>query len=198
LPQFFHLGSLSAAGFFQTLIEQLAKLGLKMTMVLGFVACVDMVFVKREFSQRMRMSRREITEERKQHEGHPRIRARLRALRMELRKRSRSIAQTKNADVLITNPTHIAIALCYRHGEMVAPQCVAKGAGMAASMMRAIAAKHQIPIVQNRHLARALFRKVDFNQSVPSELYAEVARIIVWVFAMRRPTVTPSMNGGIQ
>ncbi len=196
LPHFFQLGSLSAAGFLQTLLAQIASLGLKMALALSLIACIDVVYGRREFSRRMRMSRREISEERKQHEGHPRIRARLRALRMELRKRSRSLAQTKNADVLIINPTHIAIALCYRHGDMVAPQCVAKGAGMAATIMRAIATRHRIPVVQNRALARALFAKVDFNQSVPSELYADVARIIVWVFAMRRPAAMPHTAGG--
>jgi flagellar biosynthetic protein FlhB len=186
IPQFFNLAGLSPFGYVHTLLDNTASLGLKMALMLGFIALLDLLYMRRQFAKQMSMSKRELKEEVKQREGHPRIRSRLRSLRQEMRKRSAAVAKTKNADVLITNPTHMAVALSYKHGEMESPQVVAKGAGMLASAMRTIAARHNIPVVQNRSLARRLFHQVDFGQHVPVSLYADVARIIVWVFAMRR------------
>lgn len=143
----------------------------------------------------MRMSRRELTDEAKNRDGDPRIRARMRELRNEMRKRSQSLQQTKNADVLLTNPTHIAIALRYVHGEMESPQVVAKGAGHLAAAMRQMAARHHIPVVQSPSLARKLFKELDVEHYVPPRMFAEVARIIVWVFAMRERQVGGAQHG---
>jgi len=185
-PQFFNLAGLSPLGYVRTLLEDVAALGLRVALMLGFIALLDLAYMRRQFAKKMRMSKRELKDEIKQREGHPRIRSRLRTLRQEMRKRSTAVAQTRKADVLITNPTHIAVALRYEHGVMQSPELIAKGAGMLAAGMRQIAARHGIPVVQNRSLARQLFHKVDFGQHVPAALYADVARIIVWVFAMRR------------
>jgi flagellar biosynthetic protein FlhB len=143
------------------------------------------MYTRYEFAKQMKMSRRELKEEIKHREGDPRIRRRLRELRLELLKRSLALRKTRNADVLITNPTHVAVALQYVHGQMEAPQLIAKGSGFMAAAMRQIAARHDIPIVQNPTLARALFHDLPVDAGVPPELYAQVARIIVWVFAMR-------------
>lgn len=185
-PQFYHLASLPAPRFVQALLDDFASLGLKMAAMLFFIAILDFLYTRREFNKKMRMSRKELKDEHKNREGDPRIRGRLRKLRQEMLKRSRALSNTKNADVLITNPTHVAVALRYVHGEMESPQLVAKGAGALAAVMRKIAAKHSIPVVQNRALARALFQSLDVDRSVPPALYADVARIIVWVFAMRK------------
>ena len=133
----------------------------------------------------MRISHRELKDELKHREGDPRIRARLRELRRELLKRSMALRNTRNADVVITNPTHVAVALRYVHGEMASPQLLAKGAGAVATAIRRIAARHGIPVVQNPSLARKLFHELAVDQAVPPALYAPVARILVWVFAMR-------------
>jgi flagellar biosynthetic protein FlhB len=133
----------------------------------------------------MRMSRRDVKDEHKNREGDPRIRYRLRELRREALRRSVAARKTSTADVLLTNPTHVAVALRYVHGEMSSPQLVAKGAGVLAAGMRKIAARHRIPVVQNPPLARQLFRELEVDQHVPPELYSQVARILVWVFAMR-------------
>ncbi|CAM3547265.1 Flagellar biosynthetic protein FlhB [Paracidovorax anthurii] len=109
----------------------------------------------------------------------------MRDLRKEARKRSQALRQTRNADVLLTNPTHLAIALRYVHGEMDSPQVVAKGAGHLAAGMRQIAARHRIPVVRSPGLARRLFQELDVDHYVPPQMFADVARIIVWVFAMR-------------
>lgn len=184
-PQFYGLASLSAQGFVQVLLDDMASLGFKMALILGAIALLDLLFTRREFAKKMRMSRRELKDEMKNRDGDPRIRARLRELRREMLKKSRALRRTGEADVLLTNPTHVAVALRYKHGEMDSPQLIAKGAGKLAAAMRLIAARHRIPVVQSPTLARRLFREIDIEQHVPPSLYADVARIIVWVFAMR-------------
>ena len=186
LPKFFLMSWLSSISFLQLLTETLASFGLKMGVVLALIAAIDLLFMRRLFFKQMMMSQRELKDEHKHREGDPRIRSRMRQLRMELRKRTTSIAKTSSADVVIANPTHIAVALKYEHGKMDSPQLIAKGAGSAALMMRIIARKNHIPVVENRPLARHLFKRVDFDGFVPSDLYADVARIVVWVFAAKR------------
>ncbi|SHN18195.1 flagellar biosynthetic protein FlhB [Duganella sacchari] len=190
--QFFFLSALTPHDYLQTLLGDIAALGMKMALMLGLLAVVDLVYTGRQFAKRMRMSKRELKDEVKQREGDPRIRSRLRQLRNEMLKRSQSAQRTREADVLITNPTHVAVALRYVHGEMRSPQLLAKGAGVLAAQMRQIATRHHIPIVQNAPLARRLFRELALEQPVPPNLYAEVARIIVWVFAMRQARQQPA------
>jgi flagellar biosynthetic protein FlhB len=185
LPQFQALSALSAPAFLHTLLQDVASLGWKIGIALAVIACADMLFTRREFDRRMRMSTREVKDEYKNREGDPRIRSRLRELRRELFKRSQSVRNTRTADVVVTNPTHYAVALRYVHGEMEAPRLVAKGAGQLAAAMRAIAARHGIVVVQNPPLARKLFREAAIDEYLPSAFHAEVARIVVWVFAMR-------------
>lgn len=158
----------------------------KLVLVLFVVGLLDLMYARWEFSKRMRMSKREVKDEAKNREGDPRIRSRIRQLRKEMLKRSQSLAKVPSADVLVTNPTHIAIALSYKHGASTAPQVIAKGAGDMAQSMRKLASRHQIPIVQNRTLARALYREVNNEGYVPEKLYPQVAKIMVWVYAMRR------------
>lgn len=184
-PQFHAVASQSPVNFLQLLIADTADLGLKMAMALGLIACVDVLFTRHEFGSRMRMSRRELKDEFKNREGDPRIRARVRELRREMLKRSLALRNTRNADVVLTNPTHYAVALRYVHGEMEAPKVVAKGAGQLAATMRDIAARHSVVVVQNAPLARRLFREADIDQCIPAALYPQVAKIIVWVFAAR-------------
>jgi len=185
VPQFFHLAAMSPAGQARTLVDDAASTGLKIALMLCLIALVDYAYTRREFDKKMRMSKRELKDENKNREGDPRIRARLRELRREALKRSMAARQTKNADVLLTNPTHFAVALKYVHGEMQSPQLIAKGTGTLAAAMREIAARHHIPVVQNPPLARELYHSLEVDQHVPPSLYAQVARILVWVFAMR-------------
>ncbi len=184
-PHFYGLASMSALGYTKTLLADMARLGLQMALILGLIAALDFLYTRHEFAKRMRMSRRELKDEYKHREGDPRIRARMRELRREQLKKSLAIRNTPGADVLITNPTHIAVALKYVQNEMASPQLIAKGSGKLAAAMREIAAHHRIPVVQNPPLARLLYRELDVEHHVPPHLYAEVARIIVWIFAMR-------------
>jgi flagellar biosynthetic protein FlhB len=164
-------------------------LGSLMALIAGcFVAFafIDWSFSRWEFLRKMRMSRREVEDEHKEREGDPRIKARLRELRMELSKRSRSVSRVKDADVLLTNPTHYAVALQYAHGRMPAPMVVAKGAGELAQRLRAEAQRCGVPVVQHAPLTRALFAAVEPDGYVPESEFAQVARILRWVYAARR------------
>lgn len=185
VPQFFQLAQIPPGGLLRALVEDAASVGLKLSLVLCIIAALDYGFTRREYARRMRMSRRELTDEHKHREGDPRIKARIRELRREMLRRSRALRNTKGADVVLTNPTHFAVALKYVHNEMASPQLVAKGAGTLAAAMRQIAARHGIPVVQNPPLARQLFHQLDVDRHVPPAHYAQVARILVWVFAMR-------------
>lgn len=185
LPHFYVLSGLSPRAYTLTLMDDIVSLGFRMALILVLVALLDLLFTRREFARKMRMSVREQKDETKTRDGDPRIRARLRQLRFDMLKKSATLRKTRDADVVITNPTHIAIALKYRHGEMAAPLLLAKGAGQLAQSMRGIAARHQIPVIQNPPLARRLMRETAVDQSVPEHLYADVAKIIVWVLAMR-------------
>jgi flagellar biosynthesis protein FlhB len=157
----------------------------KLAAVLLLVGLVDFVYSRREFAKKMRMSQRELKDEFKQREGDPRIRGRQRELRAKMLKQARSSKHLPDADVLVTNPTHVAVALQYRHGDMPAPRLLTKGVGQQAAQLRERARRLGIPVVQNPPLARALYKQVDFSGYVPQDLYPDVAKILVWVFAMR-------------
>ncbi len=196
LPQFHQLAGRPPLAYTRLLLEDAASLCLKLALALAVIAAIDFAYSRREFSKKMRMSKREMKDEVKHREGDPRIRARLRELRREMLKRSLSLRKTGGADVLITNPTHLAVALSYRHGEMDAPLLVAKGAGSVAAAMRQIAAKNRIPVVQNKTLARAIYFGMEIEQHVPPQLYADVARLMVWILAMRQKQQSPAMARG--
>lgn len=186
LPQFHAIAALPPAVFLDTLVADVTGLGMKMGLALVLVSALDMLFTRREFGRNMRMSRRELKDEYRNREGDPRVRGRLRELRRELLKRSLALKNTRTADVVLTNPTHYAVALRYVHGEMEAPRVVAKGAGQLAAAMREIAARHNVIVVQNPPLARRLFREGSIDEYIPHGFHAEVARIVVWVLAVRR------------
>jgi flagellar biosynthesis protein FlhB len=185
LPHFHRIHGLEPGPFLQVLVDDAAALGTKLVIALVVLALVDLLYTRAEFGRRMRMSRRELKDEYRNREGDPRIRGRLRELRREMLKRSMALKNTRTADVVLTNPTHYAVALRYVHGKMDAPRVVAKGAGQLAAAMREIAARHRVVVVQNPPLARRLFHEAGLEESLPGSFHVEVARIIVWVFAMR-------------
>lgn len=185
VPHFYSYATLSPLGTVRALLDDLASLGLKIALMLWLVAALDALYTRREFANQMKMSHRELRDEVKHREGDPRIRARLRELRRELLRRSLALRATRDADVVVINPAHLAVALQYVHGEMESPRLLAKGSGRLAAGMRRIAAQQRIPVVQNPPVARALFQGVAVDGLVPPELYGAVARILVWVFAMR-------------
>lgn len=186
VPQFFRVALLGPSAQARLLVADAASLGFRLALALAVIAVLDLAWNRAEHARRMRMSRREIKDEWKNREGDPRIRNRLRELRREMLKRTRSLARTKDADLVVVNPTHLAVALRYRHGEMAAPVLLAKGAGGMAAAIRAVAARHRIPVVRHPSLARSLYAGAGLEQPIPPEAYAPVARLMAWVLAMRQ------------
>ncbi|HRE19606.1 MAG TPA: EscU/YscU/HrcU family type III secretion system export apparatus switch protein, partial [Rhabdaerophilum sp.] len=134
--------------------------------------------------QRLKMTREELKQEFKETEGSPEIKARIRKVRMEILKR-RMMAQVPKASVVLTNPTHYAVALRYEAG-MNAPTVLAKGVDSLALRIREIATEHEIPIVENPPLARALHARVEIDEEIPEEHYKAVAEVIGYVMRLRR------------
>ena len=151
--------------------------------MLAAVAIADYFFQYRQWFERQKMSLQEIKDEFKQSEGDPHIKGKIRQLRQQ-RMKKRMMSAVPNASVIITNPTHYSIALSYDRG-MSAPVCVAKGADNIALKIREIARKHDIPIVENVPLARALYATVDVDEEIPVEHYHAVAEIIGYVMGLK-------------
>jgi flagellar biosynthetic protein FlhB len=152
--------------------------------LLALVAIGDYLFQYRQWFERQKMSLREMKEEFKQSEGDPHIKGRIRQLRVA-RMKKRMMAAVPKASVIITNPTHYSVALSYERG-MSAPICVAKGMDNIALKIREIAREHDIPIVENVPLARALYATVEVDDEIPVEHYHAVAEIIGYVMGLKR------------
>ncbi|EFI52108.1 flagellar biosynthesis protein FlhB [Afipia sp. 1NLS2] len=152
--------------------------------MLAIVATLDYLFQYRSWFERQKMSLQEVKDEYKQSEGDPHIKGRIRALRVA-RMRKRMMAAVPTASVVITNPTHYAVALKYERG-MPAPICVAKGVDLIAFKIREVAAAHDIPVVENVPLARALHASVEIDDEIPVEHYHAVAEVIGYVMKLKR------------
>ena len=152
--------------------------------MLAVVAIADYFFQYRQWYERQKMSLREMKEEFKQSEGDPHIKGRIRQLR-QARMKKRMMAAVPKASVIITNPTHYSVALSYERG-MPAPICVAKGVDLIALKIREVAGQHDIPIVENVPLARALYATVEIDDEIPVEHYHAVAEIIGYVMGIKR------------
>jgi flagellar biosynthesis protein FlhB len=186
LREFAALNQTDPRSLLPFLLDQSKRTVAVLLPIIALVAAVDFIYTKWSFLGRMKMTRRELRDELKQREGDPRIRARIRELRQEMLKRSKSLKRVKDADVLITNPTHLAVALFYRKGEMGAPRVTAKGAGELALRMQVFARRSGVPVVADRALARRLYRSAGLDEPIPESLYTQVARLLAWVYATRR------------
>jgi len=149
--------------------------------VLGFL---DYLWQRWRYEQNLKMSRQEVKEEHKEQEGDPQIKSRFRRAHREIAKR-RMLAEVKRADVVLTNPTHVAVALRYRASENIAPQVIAKGAEELAQKIKDAAREAGIPIVERRALARALFKSVKLGAEIPPNLYRAVAEILAYIYSLR-------------
>uniref|UniRef100_A0A7C4MQ41 Flagellar biosynthetic protein FlhB n=1 Tax=Desulfatirhabdium butyrativorans TaxID=340467 RepID=A0A7C4MQ41_9BACT len=160
------------------------KIGFFSLLVMMVLAGMDYGFQRWQYEKDLRMTKQEVKEEMKQTEGDPKIKSRIRSIQMELARR-RMMAAVPSATVVITNPTHLAVALQYQSG-MTAPKVVAKGAGFVALRIREIAAEHHVPIIENKPVAQALYKAVPLGQSIPVDLYQAVAEILAFVYRMKR------------
>jgi flagellar biosynthetic protein FlhB len=152
--------------------------------LLAIIAAADYLYQYRQWFERQKMSLREMKEEFKQTEGDPYVKGRIRALR-QARAKKRMMAAVPKASVVITNPTHYAVALQYDKG-MPAPICVAKGVDAIALKIREVAGKNEVPIVENPPLARALHATVEIDDEIPVEHYQAVAQVIGYVMRLKR------------
>jgi flagellar biosynthetic protein FlhB len=159
--------------------------------VMAAIAAVDWFYQRFSHLRRMRMTKQEVRDEQKDADGNPLVKGRLRQIRME-RARRRMMQSVPKADVVITNPTHFAVALQYDQTTMAAPRVVAKGADLVAKRIRELAEQHKVPIVSNPPLARALFASVELDQEIPPAHYKAVAEIIGYVMKLRRGGARPN------
>jgi flagellar biosynthetic protein FlhB len=149
------------------------------------VAILDLLYQRFEHRKELRMSRKDLQDEFKQTEGDPHLKARLKSLRIE-RGRQRMMAAVPEATVVITNPTHFAVALLYDAESMAAPKAVAKGADNIALRIRSLAEESGVPVVENPPLARTLFAAVELDQEIPAEHYRAVAEVIGYVMGLQK------------
>ncbi len=149
-----------------------------------FIALADVLYQRWEHAKSLKMSQKEIRDEHKESEGDPQLKAKIRQIQMEQAK-NRMMADVPTADVVITNPTHIAIALKYEQGALGAPRLLAKGKGKVAEKIREIARENGIPIRENKPLARSLFKSVSIGEEIPEELFEAVAIILAEIYRMK-------------
>ncbi|MFQ5692170.1 MAG: flagellar biosynthesis protein FlhB [Nitrospinota bacterium] len=160
------------------------KIFLRASLVWIFLALLDFAYRKWKMEKDMRMTKQEVKDELKQREGDPQVKARVRGIQREQARR-RMMTAVPEADVVVTNPTHLAVALAYKPGAMDAPKVVAKGADLIAEQIRVVAREHDVPVIRNRKLARDLYESVDVDQYVPVELYQAVAEVLAFVYRLR-------------
>ncbi|MBA3029230.1 MAG: flagellar biosynthesis protein FlhB [Desulfobacteraceae bacterium] len=153
-------------------------------LVLILLAALDFGFQKYQHEKDLKMTFQEVKEESKQTEGDPKIKQRIRAAQLEMVRR-RMIHAVPEATVVITNPTHLAIAIKFEFGKMGAPQVVAKGAGVLAAQIRKLAKANDVPIVENKPLARLMFKTVEIGDFIPTELYQAVAEILAYIYRLK-------------
>ncbi len=161
--------------------------------VMTAISVIDYIYQRYTFIKQMRMTKQEVKDEHKQSEGDPQVRARIRQLRAE-RARHRMMAAVPEADVVVTNPTHFAVALSYKMEEMSAPRVVAKGQDFIALRIRELAEEHDVPVYENPPLARTLYAAVEIDQEIPTEHYQAVAEVIGYVMRMRGDGARPNQN----
>lgn len=163
---------------------QIKKIIMISALVLTVFAAIDFAFQRWQYSRNLRMTKQEIKEEYKEVEGSPLIKARLRSIQREMARR-RMMQEVPRADVVITNPTHYAVALKYDVGKMGAPKVVAKGANLIAAKIKEIARQSGVPVFEDKPLARTLYSGLDVNQEIPEAFYKAVAAILAQVYRMK-------------
>ncbi|MBW2058918.1 MAG: flagellar biosynthesis protein FlhB [Deltaproteobacteria bacterium] len=164
--------------------KTICKIMLRTSWVLLALAVLDYAYQRWEFEKSIKMTKQEVKDEYKQSEGDPLVKSRIRRVQREWARR-RMMEAVPEADVVITNPLELAVAVAYRNETMAAPRVLAKGAGAVAERIRQIARSHGIPIVENKPLARALFKEVDVGEQIPATLYKVMAEVLAYVYRIK-------------
>ena len=185
------LGGVSINDIFKFSFQLLASLFGRVAMALVILAVFDYLFQRWQLEKRMMMTKQELKEELKQTEGDPQLRARVRQLQREM-SRARMMQNVPKADVIVTNPTHYAVALMYDREAMEAPRMVAKGADFLAERIKAIGRENDVPVVENAPLARELYTQVEIGQEIPENFFRAVAEILAYIYRLKGADVAPS------
>lgn len=179
--------ALATESFSQAAVHLASLVGWTFLAIAGSMAlivAIDVPFQLWSHAHQLRMTKEELRQEAKESEGDPQIKARIRMMQREMA-RKRMMGEVPKADVIVTNPTHYAVALRYQDKAMRAPKVVAKGAGLLAARIREIGEENRIPILEAPPLARALFRHAELDQEIPAKLYTAVAEVLAYVYQLR-------------
>lgn len=181
LPRMMMLGDAGIGDYAAMLGKLSLILAIKISVVFLIVAAFDLAFQRYDYAKNLKMTKQEVREELKETEGNPQLKGRIRQVQREMA-RQRMMTEIPKADVVVTNPTHIAVALKYDPREMSAPMVVAKGQRLIAEKIKEIAREHGVPVVENRPLAQSLFKLVDVGNYIPNTLYRAVAEVLAYVY----------------
>lgn len=185
VPTLITLGTHPPERAWQILLALLMGLAWKILMASVVLAVLDYSYQRHEFERNLRMTRQEVRDEHRQSEGDPHVRGRIRE-RQRRMSQARMLTAVPHADVVVTNPEHVAVALVYRDRFMHAPRLLAKGSEGLARRIKDVARRHDIPILEQRELARAIFATVEVGQEIPRELYTAVAHVIAWLYDLKK------------
>lgn len=185
LAQFVVAGQMETTQIFVLIAEVSFRVAFRCALALLFIGALDYGFQRYQFEQDIMMTREEVRQETKDFEGDPQVRARVRRVRRQMAQQ-RMMGDVPTADVVVTNPTFLAVAIRYDVDTMTAPRVVAKGARLMAERIRDAATEHEVPIVQNPGLAQALYKGVEVQQHIPATLFRAVAEVLAFVYQINR------------
>ncbi len=183
LPELMHLTMLPIVGAAAMAGLLLKDILHKAALVLIALGVVGLARERSRFGKSMRMSKFDVSEERKQTDGNPQTKSRIRRIQRDMRRRN-MMKDVAKATAVVVNPTHYAVALLYEQGSMAAPQVIAKGKNYLAARIRKLAIDNQVPIIENPPLAQALYKSVEVGQEIPAHLYRAVAEILAYIFKL--------------
>ncbi len=164
------------------------KVSFKIGLIFLVIAAADYIFQKQEHKKNLKMTKQEVKDESKQTEGDPQIKSRIRSLQIQMA-RNRMMQAVPKADVVITNPTHYAVALMYQADKDQAPRVVAKGQNHIALRIKELAQEHDVPIVEDPPLAQALYKTVEIDREIPARFFQAVAEVLAYVYKMKNKTL---------
>lgn len=187
LDSFIQLSSMDLGEAIRDLVNLIGWAFVLISSTLILVAAVDVPFQIWDHKRQMKMTRQEVREEMKETEGRPEVRGRIRQLQREMATR-RMMEEVPKADVIVTNPTHYAVALRYNQARMNAPVVVAKGTELVAANIRRVGAENEVPVIESPALARAIYFHTELGEPIPAGLYLAVAKLLAYVFQLKAYT----------
>jgi flagellar biosynthetic protein FlhB len=178
------LGEMEPHSIYIYILNTFFKIFIKCTLAMILLVAVDYAFQRWEFEKRIKMTKQEVKDEFKRNEGDPLIKSRIKGIQMNMA-RKRMMQAIPEADVVITNPTHLAVAIKYDSTTMHAPKLLAKGSGIIARKIKKLAEMHGVPIVENKKVAQSLYALGEIGQEIPPDLYLAVAEVLAYIYKLK-------------